>query len=207
MPARILTALTVLLAVQGCSTFTYPGPRLATAAAAGEPVRLHVAGAPWPVPGIEALCHPALRGATHERIEFSVQDTVGFCFLTPSMGSITSAINPGLTFTRPCQRGAAGGIRNASSELTFTAGVVATRGTLGTERVTGTLQLATSTRVADTGVASHDGGYTLTFRFPLRCDPDAAYRLTIDGLTLDGNAITVPAVDFLPTAETTSAID
>ena len=206
MRLRTCLGIAAALASPGCATFTYSSPRLAPATVAGT-VGLHAHGQAWAFSGVEALCHPVLRGATQERIAFSVQDKVAFCFLTPSMGVVSSPANPGQSFSLPCQRAAAGGVRRESGELYFTVGVGAASGALGLGQVTGRLQSGERSALAVAAAQSHDSGYTLTFRFPLRCDPDAAYRLTIDGLTLDGEAVTVPAVDFLPMAESTSAVD
>jgi len=206
MRLRACLGIAAALASPGCTTFTYSSPHLAPASGPG-PVGLHANGQPWAFSGVESLCHPVLPGATRERIAFSVQDKVAFCFLTPSMGAVSSPANPGLNFSLPCQRGATGAVRNASGELNFTVGVGTHSGVLGLGQVIGRLQTAETSVIARAEAQPHDSGYTLTFRFPQRCNPDAAYRLTIDGLTLDGGAVVVPAVDFLPAAESTSAVD
>jgi hypothetical protein len=50
-------------------------------------------------------------------------------------------------------------------------------------------------------------GYELAFEFDHSCDPDARYRLTITGVTIDDRELAVPAVDFVPFSETLTTFD
>jgi hypothetical protein len=60
---------------------------------------------------------------------------------------------------------------------------------------------------ADAAPAFSRPGYELAFEFDHLCDPDARYRLTITGLTIDDRELAVPAVDFVPFSETLPTFD
>ena len=49
--------------------------------------------------------------------------------------------------------------------------------------------------------------YELQYVFDQACDPDADYRLTISGITIDGRALHLPPVDFAPYSEIVPTFD
>jgi len=50
-------------------------------------------------------------------------------------------------------------------------------------------------------------GYALAFGFATRCDPDAHYRLTVQGISADHHALPIPAIDYAPASDRVTPLD
>ncbi len=238
---RPALCIAAMASAPGCAApFTYSSPQPVLESVA-VPVGYREPGKPWAFAGIEALCQPILQGGTRQRLAFSVAGTVGLCFRTPTTGSHTSPVNPGVHFDEPCVRGVVGGFRGSAHRLLFQVYVGAIAGILGAEQAVGVLQVEGASMLASATVTpvsfstlpagtliggtlrwDVDGawlgfaqaaphferaGYLLTFAFQQTCNPDAHYQLALMGLTLDGSALAVPAVQFEPFREVLPKVD
>jgi len=222
--------LTLAMSIQGCKPVTYLSPQDVVGDRVVS-VRPHY---PETLPGFSGLvCSGQISDSTRSEIAFSVDGVVGFCMTTPTIGSSASASNPGLAFPIPCERGRTREVARNNGKLIFTMLIGSKVDGLEVDRTTGTLQAEGRSTTAKAQVQSRtfldmpqgtivDGSwlsfadasrhfsrpaYLVTFSFDQTCNVDAQYRLTIDGVTINGRALQVPPIEFAPYSETVPAID